>query len=185
MTTTARYLGAIFAGGESRRFGTDKALAALDGRPLLAHAISALEAQVDDVIVVGRSLPGVLCVADEPAPNLGPLGGLNGALKYARDHGFTHVLTAGCDTFPIPSNLATLLNDGPTVIAGHWIFGCWPCALSDALDRHLRTSPDRSIRHWIAMSGARSSRAPQDFHNLNTPADLAAYALSLSSAVQP
>ncbi|MBE7608271.1 NTP transferase domain-containing protein, partial [Salmonella enterica subsp. enterica serovar 4:-:1,2] len=32
-----RALGAILAGGQSRRFGTDKALAEWNGAPLLAH----------------------------------------------------------------------------------------------------------------------------------------------------
>ncbi len=49
-----RLLGAVLAGGQSRRFGSDKALALLDGRPLIAHVIAALAAQTEAVIVCGK-----------------------------------------------------------------------------------------------------------------------------------
>jgi len=45
--------GVVLAGGASIRFGdTDKALAALDGRPLVAHVLDAVTAATDDVPVV-------------------------------------------------------------------------------------------------------------------------------------
>ena len=37
-----RILGAILAGGQARRFGSNKALARLHGEPLIAHAARAL-----------------------------------------------------------------------------------------------------------------------------------------------
>jgi len=47
-------LGAVLAGGQSSRFGSDKALAALGGRTLLERAVASLETHCDGVIVVGR-----------------------------------------------------------------------------------------------------------------------------------
>jgi hypothetical protein len=35
---------------------------------------------------------------------------------------------------------------------------------------------DRSMRHWIAISGAREIALATTFHNLNTPADFRHYA---------
>ncbi|MFM9978832.1 MAG: NTP transferase domain-containing protein, partial [Sphingomonadaceae bacterium] len=43
-------LGAIIAGGQSSRFGADKAQAMLDGRALLEHVADRLDAQCDAVI---------------------------------------------------------------------------------------------------------------------------------------
>ncbi len=82
-----RVLGAILGGGRSSRFGSDKALATLDGRALIDRVAAALAPQVDALIVVGRDHPGLTAVADRPAPDLGPLGGIAGALHYAAAHG--------------------------------------------------------------------------------------------------
>jgi hypothetical protein len=72
----SRTLGAILAGGRSRRFGSDKALARLGGERLIDRAAAALRPQVDRLIVCGRVMPAMVCVADRPSPDLGPLGGL-------------------------------------------------------------------------------------------------------------
>ncbi|MBA3896663.1 MAG: NTP transferase domain-containing protein, partial [Sphingomonadaceae bacterium] len=61
-------LGAVLAGGASRRFGSDKALAMRDGRPLIAHVVDALATQVDAVVVCGRDWGGLPSIADRPAP---------------------------------------------------------------------------------------------------------------------
>ena len=42
----------ILAGGESRRMGTNKALLALDGQPLIAHVAARLQPLAADLIVV-------------------------------------------------------------------------------------------------------------------------------------
>ena len=48
-------LGVVLAGGQSSRFGSDKALAELGGRTLLARAIDALATCCDHVVVAGRA----------------------------------------------------------------------------------------------------------------------------------
>lgn len=47
-------LGAIIAGGMSRRFGSDRAMAQIDGIALLDHVHAALKAQVDDIVILFR-----------------------------------------------------------------------------------------------------------------------------------
>src|SRR5687768_5356431 len=47
-------LGAVLAGGQSSRFGSDKALAELDGRTLIARAVDALAGWCEYVVAVGR-----------------------------------------------------------------------------------------------------------------------------------
>ena len=171
-----RRLGAIIAGGRSSRFGTDKAQALLDGRTLLDHVADALDAQCDALIICGRAWDNRISVADRPRPGLGPLGGLCAALHYGVANGFDVVVTAGCDTLPVP----TMPADGAhaVVVAGHYLVGVWPAALARRLDVHLMTTQDWSMRRWIAVSGARQIAVAADLHNLNTPADFRHYALT-------
>ena len=42
----------ILAGGTSRRFGSDKALAVLDGKPLLSHVLERLSDQTSGLIAI-------------------------------------------------------------------------------------------------------------------------------------
>jgi molybdopterin-guanine dinucleotide biosynthesis protein A len=170
-----RLLGAILAGGQSRRFGSDKAMASHAGRPLIAHIIEALEPQVDAVILCGRTLEGVAHVADRPEAGLGPMGGINAALHYAAANGFDAVLTCGCDTPLLPADLGERL-----AAAGEAVFvedlpviGRWPARLAEQIDRHLQEGDDRSIRRWARSIGAVAITLPDAVPNINTPEDLA------------
>ncbi|UZK68262.1 molybdenum cofactor guanylyltransferase [Sphingomonas sp. S1-29] len=163
-----RLLGAVLAGGLSRRFGSDKAEALLDGERLIDRVVAALGSQVDAVILCGRA-PGL---PDRPAGGLGPLAGLNAALHHARTHGFDAVLSVPCDAPYLPSDLRAILGDGPAFIADQPVIGIWPAALADRLDAHLR-GDDRSLRCWGRATGASPRTAPP-IANINTPADLSA-----------
>lgn len=171
-----RILGAIIAGGQARRFGADKAAAQLGGRCLLDHVADALRPQVDALIVVGREWPGLDAVADRPQGALGPLAGLNAALHLAGIQGLDGVLSAGCDTLPVPVDLAAqLVGPRPAYLDGHFLIGWWPTNLADLIDKHLGEDNDRSLRGWIARCSARAIPAPTALYNLNTPADLARF----------
>ena len=95
MTLTA----AIFAGGQSRRMGTDKAVLEVEGMTLLARtAQAALEAELP-VLVVGRALPAdwplkTVAFAEDSQPGLGPVGGLATALGQRET---AAVLALACD----------------------------------------------------------------------------------------
>jgi molybdenum cofactor guanylyltransferase len=169
-----KWLGAIIAGGGSRRFGGDKAAALIDGRALIDHVHDALLPQVDAVVVCGRDWPDMIAVADRPALNMGPLGGLCGALHYAAAHGYDAVLTAGCDVLPVP-DLRALAGPGAAVVEGQRLFGYWPVGLATRLAAHLADQDDLSIRQWIVVSGARRVACAGPFHNLNTRDDFALY----------
>ena len=169
-------LGAIIAGGRSSRFGTDKAQALLDGLALIDHVADALDAQCDAVIICGRTWGSRISVADRPGPELGPLGGLCAALHYGAANSFDVVVTAGCDTLPVP--MMPTGGGQATVVGGHYLLCVWPVTLARLVDAHLTTTPDRSMRHWIAVSGARQIAVAAELHNLNTPADFRHYALT-------
>ncbi len=169
-----RTLGAILAGGQSRRFGKDKALALLDGRPLIERAIGAIIEQVSEIVIVGRN--GDSGIADRPQPGLGPLGGLNAALHHARENGFDTVVTIGCDMPFLPRDLVAQLQATgvPSFLQSMPIVGYWPASLADRLDAHLAAHTDRSMRHWAKAAGAVALHLPIVLPNINTPADLAA-----------
>lgn len=172
-----RILGAVLAGGQSRRFGSDKAVAELRGRSLIEHVLAALTPQVDGLVMVGRpgAEEGVPAIPDRPAPDLGPLGGLNAALHYGRAHGYAAVATVGCDMPVLPADLVSRLRAGgdTAILATVPIIGLWPTSLADTLDAYLETATNRSMRRWAATIGATIVAAPA-LPNINTPDDLAA-----------
>ena len=79
-----RILAALLAGGQSRRFGSDKALYSIDGITLIEHSIAALQAQSDALVICGRTWHELTYIKDIPDQNCGPLAGLNAALQYAK-----------------------------------------------------------------------------------------------------
>ncbi len=98
-------------GGASRRFGSDKAAAMLDGVPLGRRvADCARAAGVDPVVAVGGSAGGSLglvTIADE-WPGAGPLAGLTTVLRWAPT---THVLVLACDLVGLaPEAVAALVE---------------------------------------------------------------------------
>jgi molybdopterin-guanine dinucleotide biosynthesis protein A len=96
----------ILAGGQSRRFGSDKARALLEGRPLIVRLADQLRPLVAAVTVIAE-LPGkyadlgLSTLADEQ-PRLGPLGGLATALTHlAAQGGDPWLLLLSCDLVQI------------------------------------------------------------------------------------
>jgi molybdopterin-guanine dinucleotide biosynthesis protein A len=166
-----RLLGAILAGGEARRFGSDKALAHWRGRPLIEHVVAGLLPQVEAVIVCGRTHAGLVSVPDRPEPGLGPLGGIAAALHYAAGEGFDAVLTVPCDGPVLPGDLASRLGNAG-YLAGTPIVGIWPARLAARLDVQLAAGGDRSVRRWALTAGVPAVEG--ELVNVNRPEDLAA-----------
>jgi molybdopterin-guanine dinucleotide biosynthesis protein A len=167
-------LGAVLAGGRSTRFGSDKALAELAGQTLLDRAVAQLQHQCAAVIVVGRNDAPAPCVADYPAPGMGPLGGIAGALAYALDKGFDAVLTVGVDSLGLPEDLRERLSPAPAYLAAQPVVGLWPARCLGALDVLLASDARHSMRAFAGLVGARPVDLPLVPANINTLADLAA-----------
>ena len=165
-------LGAILAGGRSSRFGSDKALAVLDGRPLIEIVASSLSGQCDALVIVGRQHAGYPCIDDRPQPDMGPLAGLAGALAYAANAGFDQVLSLGVDTIGIPTELRATLEPAPAYVTDQPIIGLWPVAALPLLDAILASDERHSMRHFIERLGARGVALERPPCNINTPADL-------------
>ena len=166
-------LGCVLAGGQSTRFGSDKALAELDGHTLLAAAVDALGAWCDYVVVAGRETAPAPCIPDWPQPNMGPLAGIAAALHLARDQGYDAVLTVGVDSARLPAELPQVLGAAPAFLAAQPVIGIWPASASATLDAILSAEGRHSLRQFIAAIGARAVHSPREPANINTPADLA------------
>ena len=171
-------LGVVLAGGRSVRFGSDKALADLHGRSLLLHAVDILAPVCDEIVIGGfdRGVDGLRAVPDRPREDLGPLGGLCGALAYAGTHGHAAIVSVGCDTPRLDrSVIARLLAvRGIAYVAEAPIIGYWPTTLATGLSEHLEAGGDRSIRRWADAQGAAVIAAGVIVPNLNRPDDLEA-----------
>jgi molybdenum cofactor guanylyltransferase len=167
-----KILGAILAGGQSRRFGSDKAVALVDGQHLLDHIVEALRPQVDALVVAGREWPGIESVADLPEVGLGPLGGLAGALFFASQNGFDAVLSSGCDLLGIPPDLAALLGEGPAIVDDQPLLGLWPARFADVLIAWLADRQNRSVYRFADYIGAHHISLAIPIRNANRPEDL-------------
>lgn len=172
-----RILGAILAGGKSRRFGSDKALAMWGAQRLFDHVVDRLGAQTDGLVVCGRDWPGLLALPDRP-DGKGPLAGLSAALHHAHHHGFDAVLCAPVDVHPLPDDLRERLRGtGASVLETQHAIGFWPTRFRAALDRQLGQGNYR-FANWIVASGAERRPEPAcELANINTTADLSRLAL--------
>jgi molybdopterin-guanine dinucleotide biosynthesis protein A len=165
-------LGAILAGGQARRFGSDKAQALFEGARLIDRVATALTAQCDAVVVCGRMEPGFACIPDWPEAGLGPLGGLAAALRHARERGFEQVLSTGVDVPDLPLDLAaTLAAEGAAIVESQPVVGLWPVGAAPLLDRFL-AGGGRSLYRFADHVGARRVELPRALMNVNFPEDL-------------
>ena len=167
-------LGAVLAGGQSRRFGSDKALAMLGGETLLMRAVDTLSGWCEKVVVVGREEAPAPTLPDWFGPGLGPLAGIAAALHDALDAGYDLVLTCGVDSIDLPDDLPRLLMPAPAFLADQPVVGLWPASAAKVVENILRGDGKHSMRALAEAIGARAVVSAQATSNINTPGDLAA-----------
>lgn len=174
-------------GGKSSRFGSDKALAEVDGRPLAAGIAASLRAVgADPVAAIGGTAGPAFGLPTVPDrfPTEGPLGGLATALLWAKRGS---VLVTPCD-LPLlrPEHLAALLAATDTdttglvaaiaTVDGHPqpSLGCWPAGRGPAV-LDLLTSGKRAWRAALDAGPWIGVELPSDaLADADTPAELAA-----------
>lgn len=169
----AGILGAVLAGGQSRRFGSDKALAVHEGLTLIERAVDQLSHWCGAEIAVGRQVAPVPVVPDWPDAGLGPLGGIAGALRHGRDNGFFAVLTIGVDSLGLPENLPDRLKPAPAYLADQPVVGLWPVSAFEVAEAILAGEGRHSMRAFAEAVGARAVRLATPTININHPDDLA------------
>jgi molybdopterin-guanine dinucleotide biosynthesis protein A len=167
-------LGVVLAGGQSTRFGSDKALAELGGHTLLARAVDALSGWCEYVIVAGRETAPAPTIPDWPHAGMGPLGGIAAGLHHARDEGYATVLTCGVDSVDLPENLLELLSPAPAYLESQPVIGHWPAGAVDAIETLLLAEGRHSMLAFAGAVGATAVNIAAKPANINTPADLTA-----------
>lgn len=195
--TAPKIIGCILAGGLARRMGGgDKGLIRLEGRPILDHVIERLRPQVERIVLnangdPARFAPYDLPVVADPVQGFaGPLAGVLAGLRWAETEApdATHVVTAATDTPFLPRDLVARLveaaeDDGAELATAasdgrhHPVFGLWPVAIADALERAMVDEDLRKVDRFTAryrLAVAQFAARPYDpFFNANAPDDLA------------
>ena len=107
-------LGAIvLAGGRSSRFGRDKLVEPIDGRPLLDYSIVAVRALTDEIVVVAAPdadpvVPDGVTLVHDARPFEGPLAALDAGLTAS--HADRVVVVGGDMPTLVPAVLGRLLG---------------------------------------------------------------------------
>ena len=182
-------LGAIYCGGASQRFGSDKAQALYNGRRLVDLALDRLRPLCATTVLLGPDRGADAPVlADWPAPGLGPAGGLAAALRHAAETGHDAVLSVPVD-MPLlrQAHLRALVQSAhmPAIAcsseAGRLtpVVGYWPVHCLEPVRAALMNRPahDRgpSLHALARAAGARPVALPAAcLRGINTPEELAA-----------
>ena len=164
---------AILAGGQSTRFGSDKALALVPGTQtsFLERAIMLGRSVADQVLIVGPVRPGIdglgACTVSDYFPGQGPVGGVVTALD-ATNAGYLVVLS--CDQPFVSASDVRLLLTGlpgkPAAVFAHdeGPFHPLPCALDvaqcQAKIRVAFATGTRSLMGLLRQCGAEEIQLP-------------------------
>lgn len=162
--------GIVLAGGRASRFGRDKLVEPVDGRPLLHHALIALAPAVDELVLVIRPhgapprlpaegvLPVPVRLVRDPEPFGGPLIALAAALETvtqpvalfaagdmpALQAAVLHAMVAALDEHD--ADLVILAGPGPV----------------QTIPAALRVQPARAAARDAVASGSRALRGLHD-----------------------
>jgi CTP:molybdopterin cytidylyltransferase MocA len=98
----------VLAAGEGRRFGGPKQLAEVDGRPLVEHAVRALRAQLDRVVVVLGARAGEIAAGAD-------LHGAEMVVCADWDEGMSASLRCGLAALGPVDEVAVTLADQPFI----------------------------------------------------------------------
>lgn len=166
-------VGAVLAGGQSRRMGRDKALLSIGGSTLLEHALAQLAPIVSRLFVgTGAELryaeqldaANATAVLDRPTygASAGPLAGLEAILSAAAAAGATRLVLLACDLPHVKTgHLEALLAasrgadvtigcdaGGDQPLVGVYDLGCLPAV------QHALARGERRADSFFAATGA-------------------------------
>ena len=184
----AAIAGLLLAGGESRRFGAEKAVAVFRGAPMMdavAQVFSmltayAISARPNSCAERRAQQLGVPVVYDEAGVPRGPLAGLAAGLSWAARNGFDYLATAPCDAPLLPADLVPRLAEriagkaaafAVTAHGDHPLCAIWRVELLHPLRERLTQSHHPAVRAFLEENRAEAVRFdnPVSFANANRP----------------
>jgi molybdenum cofactor guanylyltransferase len=188
----------ILSGGRATRMnGVDKGLVLLQKKPLIAHVITRLKPQVDEILInANREIEqyeafDLPVLQDENNEFIGPLAGFSLGLQHAKHE---YVLTVPCDSPLLPLDLVEKLYKGMAETHAdisvassdenaHPVFCLMKKSLLPSLTEYL-ASGERKVSSWQKSQKyieVNFSDCAEAFTNLNTFEDLRALELKLDN----
>ncbi len=179
-------IGAILAGGKSRRMGVDKAILKLRGVRLVDHVHEQLCRQVDRVIISGSCDYGLglSVITDDTNGIDGPVAGILALSKWMKD---AYPKTRGFVTAPVdgpflPNDLAGRLMGGASSAVAfvdttvHPTFAFWVWQDIEGVRDQFSRGSQGSLKRLAELVGATPVQWENgaDFANINTLNDLEA-----------
>jgi molybdopterin-guanine dinucleotide biosynthesis protein A len=198
--SAASVVGVVIAGGRSRRFGAEKAVAELGGRPLLLWAAERLARCCSRVAVNTRPGTGAESLAhalqltvltDAAGDPDGPLSGVKAGLLWAREQGATHLAVSPCDVPLAPDDLYPRLlaaaGEGAALAetseGRQPMCAVWPVSALPAIVSALASGEHPPTWRMLEEAGAQKVlfASHSRFANLNTREDLARFEALLAA----
>jgi molybdopterin-guanine dinucleotide biosynthesis protein A len=195
LSLSDRVIGVVIAGGRSVRFGGEKAVAGLAGKPLLMWAAERLARSCAAVAINARPdteaealarAEGLTVLHDVPGDAAGPLSGVKVGLQWAQKLGARAIAVSPCDVPLLPEDVFARLIEaaGGGAAMAETSEGyqpqcaVWPVSALQKLTDALANGAHPPTWRMLESIGAVRVRfsAPEVFANVNTRADLAAIA---------
>ena len=183
----------ILAGGKSRRFGADKAVAKLGDKSLIDYTINKLEPKFAEILVITNnpmqvSKNNIFFIKDTLTGQLGPLVGILSAMEWVKnnDKNYEWIISFPCDTpFFEEKIIDKVINSQKSsdkkllfLKSGnkrHNIFGLWSIELMEQLRNDINQGA-RKVEDWANKIGTEiveiNSESDKSFLNINTKLDL-------------
>jgi len=199
-------LGAILAGGQSKRMGKDKLFLELDNKKLIEHTIDKVKKYLKKVIIITNqdneffSKNNLTTVKDTIEGQLGPLVGILTAMKWAKENlsKCSWIATFPCDTPFFPESIIkrfieesekkeSLILCASSHGRKHNIFGLWSLDLYEKLKDDLINKKVRKVQDWTEKNKIKNLEFKfkdyDPFFNINTEEDLE-FAKKLSKKIK-
>ena len=188
-------LGAILAGGQSKRMGKDKLFLELNNKKLIEHTIDKVKKYLKQVIIITNQKnefffeKNLTTVEDCIEGQLGPLVGILTAMEWAKQNfkKCSWIATFPCDTPFFPDSVIknfikesekkeSLLLCASSHGRKHNIFGLWSLDLYDKLKNDLVNKKVRKVQDWTEKNKIKNLEFKfkdyDPFFNINTQEDL-------------
>jgi len=199
-------LGAILAGGQSKRMGKDKLFLELNNKKLIEHTIDKVKKYLKKIIIITNQdnefffKNNLTTVKDCIEGQLGPLVGILTAMKWAKENlsKCSWIATFPCDTPFFPESIIksfieeskkkeSLILCASSHGRKHNIFGLWSLDLYDKLEDDLINKKVRKVQDWTDKNKIKNLEFKfkdyDPFFNINTEEDLE-FAKKLSKKIK-